>query len=103
MPALMAQSVALIAPLADHYFPASPHVEAFKGCFTAAWVIIDDFDTTGVKPSHQLPHGAFISAWLAAMEWQHDDKSQDIEHHQPLLDRLRVQTVCARDFFFCRA
>jgi hypothetical protein len=99
----MAQGVALIAPLADHDVPTSPHVDPFKRWFTAAGVISDDFDPTALKSTHQLPHGAFISAWLAAMERQHDDKSQDIEHHQPLLNRLKVQTVCARDFFWRRA
>jgi len=80
MPALMAQGAALIAPLAYHNFPASPHVEPFKGCFTAAGVVSDDFDPTALKSIHQLPHGAGISAWLAAVEWQHDDKSHDIDH-----------------------
>ena len=103
----MAQGVALIAPLADHYFPASPHVEPFKRCFSASGVISDDLYPTALKPPHQLAHGAGIRAWLAALEWQHDDKRQDIEHHHCMIGfSLRgslAQTVCARVFFWCSA
>ena len=80
----MAQGAALIAPPADHHFPTSPHIEPFKRCFIAAGVISDDLHPPALKSSHQLRHGAGISAWLAAVEWQHDDKRQDIEHHHCL-------------------
>jgi hypothetical protein len=75
----MPQGDALITPLAYHHFAAPPHIEPIKGCFTAAWVLTDNFDSTGLKSSDQLSQGAHISSWLAAMEWQHDDKSQEMQ------------------------
>jgi hypothetical protein len=81
----MAQGVALIAPPAKHNLAASPHIEPFKRWFTATGVIRDDLHPPALKSSHEFPHGAWISSGLAAMEWQHDDKSQDIEHHQRLI------------------
>ena len=100
----MAQGVALIAPLADHDLPASPDVEPFKRCFIASAVISDDLHASALKPTHQLAHGAGIRAWLAAVEWQHDDKRQDIKHHHCVIGfSFRwslAQTVCARDFFW---
>jgi hypothetical protein len=77
----MAQGVALISPLADHDLPATPHIEPIQSCFRAAGVISDDPYPTALKSTYQLPHGAGISSWLAAMKGQHDHKSQDVKHH----------------------
>ena len=76
----MPQGVALVPSTADHNFSASPHIESNKRCFAAAGVISDDFHPTAFKSSHQFPHDAGVNARLTAMEWQHDDKSQDIQH-----------------------